>query len=90
MKSKMKTWGELKREHYNQEQIDALKLEAHEELVADELIARDLRELREFTQKTQVDVASEQGVTQSYVSRLEHKAINSMVLKTLRETTSRR
>jgi transcriptional regulator with XRE-family HTH domain len=70
-------WSELKKRKLSPEQSVA-----SEEWAKGEALAMTLRELREFAQKTQEDVAETAAMTQSELSRLERR--DDHLLSTLR------
>lgn len=70
-------WSELKKQKLSTEQIAA-----SEKWAKDEALAMTLRELREFAQKTQEEVADTAAMTQSELSRLERR--DDHLLSTLR------
>lgn len=70
-------WSELKKRKLSPEQIAA-----SEQWAQDEALAMTLRELREFAQKTQEEVAEAAAMTQSELSRLERR--DDHLLSTLR------
>jgi DNA-binding Xre family transcriptional regulator len=77
MKTTYHRWDELRKKNLTPQQLAAIDREVEEEL-----IALDLRAVRELLGKTQVDVAEATDMTQSEVSRLEHRA--DVRLSTLR------
>lgn len=67
----MKTWSEIKRQKMAPDRIERLRREA-----TDELRAMSLRQLREESGKTQVEVAKLAELTQSALSRIERREDN--------------
>lgn len=64
--------------------VDRAAVDEHKSRMLDEVRAYRLRELREATGLTQVDIASVLDVSQNRVSRLEHGDIERTQVDTLR------
>lgn len=64
--------------------VDRTAVEAHKKRMLDEVRAYRLRELREASQLTQVDLAKRLHVSQNRVSRIEHGDIERTQVDTLR------
>jgi DNA-binding phage protein len=77
MKKTYHRWEDLRKKKLTPAQLEQIDRD-----VEHELIAMDLRAVRELVGKTQVDVAEATDMTQSEVSRLEHRA--DVRLSTLR------
>lgn len=77
MKKTYHRWEELRKKKLTPAQLEQIDRD-----VERELIAMDLRAVRELLGKTQVDIAEATDMTQSEVSRLEHRA--DVRLSTLR------
>ena len=80
-KTMTKTLDELVRER----PVDRAQVDAHERRMLDELRAYRLRELREASDLTQVELAGKLGVSQNRVSRIEHGDIERAQVDTLRK-----
>ncbi len=76
-----KTLDELVRER----PVDRTQVDAHKRRMLDELRAYRLRELREASELTQVELARKLGVSQNRVSRIEHGDIERAQVDTLRK-----
>lgn len=63
-----KNWEDVKRRKFSPE-----KLEELDRRVDAKIVEMDLRTLRQFVGKTQVDLATLTDMTQAEVSRLEHR-----------------
>ena len=61
-------WDDAKRRRLGSQKIDEIKAKAVQEVVA-----MDLRELRQSLGKTQVEVAEATGLTQPELSRMERR-----------------
>lgn len=64
--------------------VDRTRVDAHKKRMLDEVRAYRLRELREASELTQVDLAERLSVSQNRVSRIEHGDIERAQLDTLR------
>ncbi len=69
MKKSYYRWQDLR-----QKKLSSAQLERIDQEVERELLEMDLRAVRELVGKTQVEVAESTNMTQSEVSRLEHRA----------------
>jgi len=69
MKKSYHRWQDLR-----QKKLSSAQLERIDQEVERELLEMDLRAVRELVGKTQVEVAESTNMTQSEVSRLEHRA----------------
>lgn len=76
-----KTLDDLLRER----PVDREAVEAHKKRMVDEVRAYRLRELREASSLTQVELASRLHVSQNRVSRIEHGDIERAQVDTLRK-----
>ena len=76
-------WKDVKRRHHTEEQLAEVESEARRELEVEELVAKDLAALRAFAEKTQVEAAKAQGVTQPRISKLESMPLESVLLSTI-------
>lgn len=65
--------------------VDRAQVDAHKRRMLDELRAYRLRELREASELTQVELADRLGVSQNRVSRIEHGDIERAQVDTLRK-----
>jgi transcriptional regulator with XRE-family HTH domain len=65
--------------------VDREAVEAHKKRMVDEVRAYRLRELREASSLTQVELASRLHVSQNRVSRIEHGDIERAQVDTLRK-----
>ena len=65
--------------------VDRVAVEAHKKLLLDEVRAYRLRELREASELTQVELAGRLHVSQNRVSRIEHGDIDRAQVDTLRK-----
>jgi len=65
---KLHKWKDIKAERFTPEQVDQIRLEALQELVAS-----DLRALREAAGLTQEEIAERTQMDQSQISRLERR-----------------
>lgn len=68
-----------------QRPVDREAVEAHKKRMVDEVRAYRLRELREASSLTQVELASRLHVSQNRVSRIEHGDIERAQVDTLRK-----
>jgi transcriptional regulator with XRE-family HTH domain len=75
----MKThkWSDIKKQHFTEERIEALRREA-----LAELLEMDLKELRKFAHKTQAELAKAAKISQAELSRTEGR--EDHLLSTLR------
>jgi len=65
--------------------VDRARVDAHKKRMLDEVRAYRLRELREASELTQVELASRLQVSQNRVSRIEHGDIERAQFDTLRK-----
>ncbi|WP_284983301.1 helix-turn-helix transcriptional regulator [Arthrobacter sp. efr-133-TYG-118] len=65
--------------------VDRVGVEGHKKLLIDEVRAYRLRELREASGLTQVELAARLHVSQNGVSRIEHGDIDRAQVGTLRK-----
>ncbi|MFK4296646.1 putative transcriptional regulator [Arthrobacter sp. GAS37] len=65
--------------------VDRLAVDAHKKHLLDEVRAYRLRELREASDLTQVELAERLHVSQNRVSRIEHGDIDRAQVDTLRK-----
>ncbi|MFZ4895981.1 XRE family transcriptional regulator [Plantibacter sp. Mn2098] len=65
--------------------VDRAKVDAHKKRLLDDVRAYRLRELREHSSLTQVELASKLNVSQNRVSRIEHGDIERAQVDTLRK-----
>ena len=65
--------------------IDRVAVDAHKKHLLDEVRAYRLRELREASELTQVELAARLRVSQNRVSRIEHGDIDRAQVDTLRK-----
>ena len=65
--------------------VDRTQVDAHKKRMLDEVRAYRLRELREASELTQVELASRLQVSQNRVSRIEHGDIERAQVNTLRK-----
>ena len=65
--------------------VDRAEVEAHKRRMLEEVRAYRLRELREASDLTQVEIAARLGVSQNRVSRIEHGDIERSQVDTLRK-----
>ena len=65
--------------------VDRAAVNAHKKRMLDEVRAYRLRELREASQLTQVELAGRLHVSQNRVSRIEHGDIDRAQVDTLRK-----
>jgi predicted XRE-type DNA-binding protein len=65
--------------------VDRVAVDAHKKRMLDEVRAYRLRELREASELTQVELATLLQVSQNRVSRLEHGDIERAQVDTLRK-----
>lgn len=65
--------------------VDRVAVDAHKKLLLDEVRAYRLRELREASDLTQVELAARLHVSQNRVSRIEHGDIDRAQVDTLRK-----
>ena len=65
--------------------VDRAVVERHKKRMLDEVRAYRLRELREASELTQVQLAGRLNVTQNRVSRIEHGDIDRAQIDTLRK-----
>lgn len=65
--------------------VDRTALDAHKKRMLDEVRAYRLRELREASELTQVELAGRLHVSQNRVSRIEHGDIDRAQVDTLRK-----
>lgn len=65
--------------------VDRAQVDAHKRRMLDELRDYRLRELREASELTQVELAGRLGVSQNRVSRIEHGDIERAQVDTLRK-----
>lgn len=65
--------------------VDRAAVEAHKKRMLEEVRAYRLRELREASDLTQIQLASRLHVTQNRVSRIEHGDIERTQVDTLRK-----
>ena len=65
--------------------VDRAAVNAHKKRMLDEVRAYRLRELREASQLTQVELAGRLHVSQNRVSRIEHGDIDRAQVATLRK-----
>ena len=63
---KLHKWSDIKRKHFSEEQIQVFKKKARAEL-----LEMDLRSLRQFAGKTQVELADAASISQAELSRAE-------------------
>lgn len=64
--------------------VDRQAVDAHKKSMLDEVRAYRLRELREMSQLTQVQMADRLHVSQNRVSRIEHGDLDRAQMSTLR------
>lgn len=64
--------------------VDRAQVDAHKKRMLDEVRAYRLRELREASELTQVELAARMQVSQNRVSRIEHGDIERAQVDTLR------
>jgi predicted transcriptional regulator len=69
----------------HQRPVDREAVDAHKKRMIDEVRAYRLRELREASSLTQVELASRLHVSQNRVSRIEHGDIERAQVDTLRK-----
>jgi transcriptional regulator with XRE-family HTH domain len=65
--------------------VDRIAVDAHKKRMVDEVRAYRLRELREASELTQVELAGRLHVSQNRVSRIEHGDIDRAQVDTLRK-----
>lgn len=65
--------------------VDRVAVDAHKKRMLDEVRAYRLRELREASELTQVELAGRLHVSQNRVSRIEHGDIDRAQVDTLRK-----
>jgi predicted transcriptional regulator len=65
--------------------VDRIAVDAHKKRMLDEVRAYRLRELREASELTQVELAGRLHVSQNRVSRIEHGDIDRAQIDTLRK-----
>jgi transcriptional regulator with XRE-family HTH domain len=65
--------------------VDRAAVDAHKKRILDEVRAYRLRELREASELTQVELAGRLHVSQNRVSRIEHGDIDRAQVDTLRK-----
>lgn len=65
--------------------VDRVQVDAHKRRMLDEVRAYRLRELREASELTQVELATRLQVSQNRVSRIEHGDIERAQIDTLRK-----
>lgn len=65
--------------------VDRITVDAHKKRMVDEVRAYRLRELREASELTQVELAGRLHVSQNRVSRIEHGDIDRAQVDTLRK-----
>jgi predicted transcriptional regulator len=65
--------------------VDRAAVDAHKKRMVDEVRAYRLRELREASELTQVELAGRLHVSQNRVSRIEHGDIDRAQVDTLRK-----
>ena len=65
--------------------VDLVAVDAHKKRMLDEVRAYRLRELREASELTQVELAGRLHVSQNRVSRIEHGDIDRAQVDTLRK-----
>ncbi len=61
-------WSDIKRKRFSEKEIEASRQQAE-----DEVLEMNLRALREVSGKTQTEIAELVKMTQSQLSRLEHR-----------------
>jgi len=61
-------WSDIKRKRFSEKEIEASRQQAE-----DEVLEMNLRALREVSGKTQTEIAEVVKMTQSQLSRLEHR-----------------
>ena len=66
--AKLKKWEDVRRKRFS-----AVELQEIDREVEEELLEMDLRAIRELLGKTQVELAEAVEMTQSQVSKLEHR-----------------
>lgn len=64
--------------------VDRARVDAHKKQMLDEVRAHRLRELREASAMTQVELAERLDVSQNRVSKIEHGDIDRTQVSTLR------
>lgn len=74
---RVRKWSELKKKHFTDEQLARI-----EEQVQKEILEMNLRAVREFVGKTQVEVAKAAEMSQSDLSKAERRSDH--LLSTLR------
>ncbi|MFP3581219.1 XRE family transcriptional regulator [Arthrobacter sp. SIMBA_036] len=65
--------------------VDRVAVDAHKKHLLDEVRAYRLRELREASELTQVELAARLHVSQNRISRIEHGDIDRAQVDTLRK-----
>jgi len=80
----MRTWKEIRAEAERTGRIDEAKVAEHRARMEAEIRANRLAEVRKRQHRTQVELAREMGVGQSWVSQIERGDLSHTELATLR------